>query len=310
MPKEIRPTKTPERVRQETEKIIARQEAERRERHELAEMQAESVASPEHPKKNEDSYFIDEQLGIAGIFDGMGGAEHGDIASRLASEGFLENIQKAPKTNSALIYENFIFDALRDISKKILKESEKNETLKGMGTTATVIKILEDSNGEKRAVIGNVGDSRAYLLRNGKLTRLTKDHSIVQMSIDSGEIKNDEDVEQLITWESELQKIRDIRHVVLHALGVSKEYFKKLQPDVQTVRLLEGDMIILSSDGIHDNLTDKEIEQIVNGVEVNATDGSKYPFSKQLVDKASKIESNINNPRSKEDDKTAIVIRI
>lgn len=277
---------------------------------ELVDMRAHSEASPKHPERNEDTSFADEDNGIAGVFDGMGGVKGGQMAGTLAAGAVLEKFKAMPKDASVNLWQEQMSDILKNASEEINSAAENNpSTYKGMGTTATIVKIIEGTDNEKTAVIGNVGDSRAYLLRDRKLIRLTKDQSLVQKFIDDGYIKDDEDTSKTIIYEGEAVTVGEIRNLISHALGGGLPE-KDLETEVRTVELQTGDILLLSSDGIHDNLTDGEIKKILTGVEVSPTDGSNYPFERQLVDKAAKIEADKSNPRSKADDKTAIIIKI
>ncbi len=270
---------------------------------------AESEASLEHPNINEDAFFIDKKINAAGIFDGMGGYGGGNIASEAAAGAVLEKLNELPDNASVKKIQQTISLALKTASQEILDMQENDpEKLKNMGATGTVMKIWEGKNGEKKAVIGNVGDSRAYLLRNGRLQALTKDDSLVQQLIDEGQLKNDQDLnaEAAVDMGLGKQKIKvgKIRHAMLQGLGVDAENHLKINPNMYTVDLESGDTLLLSSDGIHDNLLDKEIEMTLkNGFD-------EKDLAELLVRRAALVEIDKNNPRNKPDDKTAIIIKI
>jgi len=98
--------------------------------------------------------------------------------------------------------------------------------------------------------------------------------------------------------------IENIRRMMGQALGVHENNNKNLKPNITDVDIEEGDVLLLSSDGIHDNLTDAEIEKLLN------SGSSEQKLSKSIVENASNIAKDTNNPRAKEDDKTAIIIKI
>lgn len=270
-----------------------------------AKFSASTETSPEHPDRNEDAFFIDAENGVAGVFDGMGGHKAGNIASEMAAGAVLEQLINVPKDMPARDWEKYMKSALAKASREIVDAIKKNpEATEGMGTTATVVKFLKTPAG-KKAVIGNAGDSRAYLFRNGKLSRITKDDSVVQELIDEGTFKNDEDLDQKVTLNigqgPKEYTLGEIRAGISQALGVRETAHQNLKPNVQTIDVFSGDILMLSSDGIHDNLADKEIEDILK-------DGAAV--EERLVRRAALTEINKNNPRHKPDDKTAAVIKI
>lgn len=284
-----------------------------------AEYSAFSKESPEHPKRNEDSFFIDSDSAAAGVFDGVGGAKAGNIASEMAAGAVLEELKNAPEKMLPKDWEEYMGSAFLKASREIADAAEKNpELAKGMGTTATVVKLLETPSG-KKAIIGNIGDSRAYLWRDSKLTQLTKDDSFVQELIDEKLLPENADqnvnlkipkkiiddyLVRISSYKRTYEKkgyldVGDIRNAITQNLGASK-----IEPCVTTIDLKEGDKILLCSDGISDNALDKEIADIMDAEETEKNTAEK------LADKAAEIERNKTNPRSKPDDKTAIIIKI
>lgn len=275
---------------------------------------AKTESSMEHPDRNEDAFFVDEDEGIAGIFDGMGGHKGGQFASETGAASVLESLKSVGGELSAKEWEEKISNSMTKASQEILDLSKDDpEKMGGMGCTATILKLLETKDG-KKAIIGNAGDSRAYLLRNGKLIRLTRDDSMVQELIDLKQLKDDEDLNQKVSLDFGKGKktltVGEIRHGITQALGIGQRSHDELKPRIRTLDILPDDMLMLSSDGIHDNLTDKEIKDILNGQEFTGSKGEKMTFERQMVQKAKAIEGDESNPRSKPDDKTAIVIKI
>lgn len=182
---------------------------------------------------NEDSFYPetdgrgDQPLLIA-VADGMGGHTAGEVASRIAIEEATEttgNPERRVKTaNDAII------DAVME-----------KPSLASMGTTLTLAQL--DPIG--RVTIGHVGDSRAYLLRNGKLTQLTIDHSFVQEEIDAGRMT------------PEVARNHPNRGLITRVLGLGRD----IEVDIKRLRLLTDDRLLLCSDGLsgmieHDEIAD------------------------------------------------------
>ncbi len=197
-------------------------------------------------KNNEDGYLVQstefyveghtKKIYVLAVADGMGGHEAGEIASAMA----IERIATAP-----FLYfrggTDAVVNLIHFINRKILEKSR--EMNKKMGTTL-VLGIIDDYN----AHFFNVGDSRAYLYRYREgLKRITKDHSVVQELIDKGEITEEESM------------THPERNKITMALG-TKEHIK---PDVYSVSLNKGDILLMCSDGVHDLIKDEELENII-----------------------------------------------
>jgi protein phosphatase len=192
-------------------------------------------------KNNEDAFHVDERKGLFIVADGMGGHEAGEVASRMA----VERIKEYFDSSSFFEDEEGIILQIKEIVKKanseVYKYANWYETLKGMGTTLVLALI----RGE-RLYIAHVGDSRAYLLRDGKLSRLTEDHSLVVRMVKEGEVTEEE--------------ARDYpyRHVIDRALGVKSE----VEIDVDSFPY-KGEPLLLCTDGLTDMLEDVEIEEML-----------------------------------------------
>jgi PPM family protein phosphatase len=188
---------------------------------------------------NEDCYFASDNIFL--VADGMGGHNAGEIASKIASEMFATLFQDNFHKNTVLD-KKFFNDIFQEINKKILKKSSSDPQMEGMGTTLTCAVILE-----KIAYISHVGDSRLYLFRDKKLQLKTEDHTIVGQLYKSG----------IITYEDTFSHPK--RNFLTNVMGVSEEMFI----DFFTIELLEGDMLLLCSDGLNAMLTDSLIEKIM-----------------------------------------------
>lgn len=189
---------------------------------------------------NEDSLFIDEELGLFIVADGMGGHNAGEVASKLA----VQEIPKQVRKGLALGKDAFsvIKDAIREADRAILEASMREPAWTGMGTTV-VLAFLRGNN----VLIGHIGDSRAYMIRTGKITGLTEDHSLVAHWMAEG----------LITPEE--ARTHPARHTLLMALGTTGE----IRPAISYQPLENHDCILLCSDGLTEMLSDSELLETV-----------------------------------------------
>lgn len=218
---------------------------------------AASIASPEHPANNEDAYFLDESLGIAGLFDGMGGHAAGEVAAQIAKDSIFEALKKIPTTANPQEIQNFLIQALIEANSKIIVEAKKDPKKKDMGTSASVTKIWTGPNGERKLIFANTADSRIYLRR--------KDGTIIQVSQDNFPIPAPaEEIDQA----TELGKLSRDQHesflnrnIVFGALG-SAAILTESVIHKGIIDLEEGDEVFLTSDGIHDNLTRERIRKV------------------------------------------------
>jgi serine/threonine protein phosphatase PrpC len=193
-------------------------------------------------KKNEDSCFATEVSSgfFAIVADGMGGHSGGEVASAIVIE-----------TAKAMLEDKIPHCLNSDDIRHLLMESNlnvwnracKDKTLKGMGSTATLVFIRGS-----QAIIGHVGDSRAYLFRNGEITQLTKDHSYVQMLIENGYITQEEAL------------YHPHRNIITRAIGTDSE----VEPDINIFEVVANDVLLLCSDGLNNAVTDAQITEILN----------------------------------------------
>lgn len=185
-------------------------------------------------KKQDDSLLHEPPL--FAVADGMGGHAGGDVASRIAIETLAQQVSEEDGALSA---------AVRDANRSIYEQASKDPSLKGMGTTVTAMYANEDS-----VQIVHVGDSRAYLLRDG-LSQLTRDHTYVGRLVSQGRI-TPEDAEH-----------HPQRSYLERALGIGTE----VDVDVDVFDIQPGDRILLCSDGLHSMIDDAAIEQILSSVD-------------------------------------------
>jgi PPM family protein phosphatase len=195
-------------------------------------------------QKNEDAYLLDENLGLFIVADGMGGHNAGEVASRMAVEQISDTIRKEltlGKDHVAAIH-----DAITKANMAIFDSAAWLPEWADMGTTV-VIAFLKDN----RVTISHVGDSRAYIIRNGDILQVTEDHSFIAESIKQGWITP----EQARTHQS--------RHGLTMALGVQDE----VESETAELSWNTENCLLLCSDGLTDTLDDSEILQIIKAAE-------------------------------------------
>lgn len=192
---------------------------------------------------NEDAFFAeaDARRGVFIVADGMGGHAAGEVASEMAVQIVSRELlalasaydpEAPPRMARALQQAN------RAIYERMLAESDKQ----GMGTTASVLLLSED-----RYLIGQIGDSRIYLLRDGELRQLTKDHSYVQEQVDAG----------LLTPEQ--ARYHPYSNVITRCVGASEE----VEADLFEGTMRAGDVFLVASDGLTGMVDDRRLQQIL-----------------------------------------------
>lgn len=195
--------------------------------------------------ENQDTFAVEqgEKLLIAVVCDGMGGAEGGQIASSLAVETFMKEIR-------ALLRADMTAGQLRELASfcvakantAVHRRALQDPADQGMGTT-----LVSAVAGERDAVICNIGDSRAYLIHNGEMTRITHDHSVVQTLVENGDITAEE------------ARTHPNRNLITRALGPDETTLC----DAFDVSFAHSDKILLCTDGLVVTATDEEICRIV-----------------------------------------------
>ena len=220
---------------------------------------------------NEDSFGIDQQLGLFIVADGMGGHAAGEIASKMAIDVILDYIKRTIATNEPYLtgYNNRYSRAANRLCSAVILANQlisdtatNRQDWQGMGTTM-VAAWLPDPDSPLLSV-ANVGDSRAYLLRHGELKQLTRDHSLVEEHVRSGLISREE------------ADSSSIRNMITRALG----FRERVEADVVETEIEPGDKLLLCSDGLNTMLTDDEILTILK-----LTSGLESTC-KQLIDAA------------------------
>jgi protein phosphatase len=189
--------------------------------------------------KNEDSLYVDQKhMRIFIVADGMGGHNAGEVASKMAIEQVSESIKNkfdSISTNDEAQIKRVIEDAIYEGNKEIYNQSLSHNSWDGMGTTITMALFIDH-----KLYFAHVGDSRAYMLRQKELTQLTEDHTLVSELMKNGSITEVE------------AKTHPKRNVITKALGTEISPI----PDILSVDVDDGDVIILCTDGLTNMVDD------------------------------------------------------
>jgi protein phosphatase len=200
---------------------------------------------------NEDSYLVESNARLFLVADGMGGHAAGEIASRIAVDSISEFILHTKEDDGTWPHAydehykrstNRLVAAVRLANTRVLEAMRKDARLRGMGTT--VVACLAD---DETMSVAHVGDSRAYLIRNGELSRITNDHSWVFEQVQAG-----------MLTEAEAEK-HPLRNVITRALGGALS----VSPDASEIEVRKGDVYLLCSDGLTGMVPEEEILRVV-----------------------------------------------
>ncbi len=234
--------------------------------------------------RNEDRFVADGDLGFFAVVDGMGGHAGGELASATIAEAVTAFIRETAGDSdktwptgldarlSALA--NRLQVAIRSANRTLGTRAQANAALEGSGATLAAALF-----GDNRLAVSNVGDCRAYLLREGRLSQITRDHSVVAEQVAQGLI------------DSEAARTHPLRHVVTRAVSGHAG----MAVDTLEMEVKAGDRLVLCSDGIHGVLTDNEIAALVSA------DG-------QPLDEVCRAVIDEANARGGPDNATAIVV--
>ena len=233
---------------------------------------------------NEDSYLVADEAKLFLVADGMGGHAAGEIASRIAVDSISEFILHTKEDDGTWPHAydehyrrstNRLVAAVRLANTRVLEAMRKDARLRGMGTTVVACMADEDTMS-----FAHVGDSRAYLIRNGEMSRITNDHSWVFEQVQAG-----------MLTEAEAEK-HPLRNVITRALGGALS----VSPDASEIEVRKDDVYLLCSDGLTGMVPEEEILRVVTQ---NRDDLQKA--CQQLIDTA--------NERGGLDNITAVLVR-
>lgn len=229
---------------------------------------------------NQDSYLIDNEKMLYIVADGMGGHAGGEIASQLCIERvrtyiqndqiFTSNMQPHHPDQRILVT---LAKSINFASAKIYERALEEPSLKGMGITATVLKVIDGF-----AYFAHVGDSRLYLIRQGLIYQMTYDHSLVSEQVRAG----------LLTREE--AELHHLRNVITRSVGYQEEE----DVDANSFLLEDGDLILMCSDGLYGKISDREIAEL----------------TKDLENRAVRTLIGLANERGGDDNITVIILKI
>jgi PPM family protein phosphatase len=193
---------------------------------------------------NEDSFLVDAQRGVFLVADGMGGHAAGEIASAIASEAVGAALRQGVDGGLGAADLGVVMrECIQQAHLSIINYSATKPETRGMGTTMTALVICDD--GAFR--VGHIGDSRCYVLRDGELEQVSRDHTWVQRQVDEGR----------------LTAVGARRHHLSHVLSRALGTDSLDEPDVYAGTLLPGDLVLLCSDGLTGMLTDRLLRRIL-----------------------------------------------
>jgi serine/threonine protein phosphatase PrpC len=192
---------------------------------------------------NQDSFLIDESLGLFLVADGMGGHSGGEVASALAVQAVREVVLKSSRDNRRVPPRQLLSDAYREASRRIYDHArnENHKQLLGMGTTLVCAYSYRDS-----LFIANVGDSRAYLFKRPYLWQMTEDHSLMNEQLRAG-----------VLAEKDISSFGQ-KNVITRSVGFERE----VSCDIIERILSAGELVLMCSDGLSGLVSDEKIAEI------------------------------------------------
>ncbi len=259
-----------------------------------------SLVHEGHPDRNEDSYIADVSLQLIGAFDGVGGHPGSEEASRTAAAVIHREVHQFPACSNAKEAESLLHQALTIAHSEVVERGHGQ-----IGTTAAIAKVFYDEAGQAFVSVASVADSRIYLYRNGELSFLSYDsgREYTEASIRTiNRQRNLAEVSQAVSVAAlsvTSQVAYRHRNLINSMLGQADS-----QPIITThsIQLEAGDIILTTTDGVHDNLTHKEIAHIL------ATTSDSIDAAQVLTSAARERSRNRNHLRAKPDDMTAALL--
>lgn len=220
---------------------------------------------------NEDASFADDAQGVYVVADGMGGHAAGEVASQMAVAGVGRSLCRLREAGSDVrAVKRGLQEAVGQANREILQRAGREQEKRGMGTTLTTLVVFPSLE----YLVGQVGDSRAYRWRQGRLEQLTKDHTVVQEQVDRGLLSGEQ------------ARLHPLSHILTRALGAQAD----VEVDLLTGSAEPGDLFLLTSDGLSGMVSDAEIAEIL----VREESRSLEQVAEALVD-AAKREGGVDN---------------
>jgi protein phosphatase len=208
---------------------------------------------------NEDSAIALPELDLFAVADGMGGHVAGEVASNVAIQTVIDAVQSSSSAENVGDEESLLAAAICAANDSVVREAEARNLL-GMGTTLTVARIRG-----RTAVISHVGDTRAYLVTRDEIRQLTTDHTVVALLVAAGKVA------------AEDAHIHPGGHVLTRAIGTQAT----IEPENTNARIPTGSRLLLSSDGLHDVISDAQIHAL-------ATQSDLAAAARALIDAANR----------------------
>jgi serine/threonine protein phosphatase PrpC len=229
-------------------------------------------------KTNQDSFFISKEHKLFIVADGMGGHNGGDIASQIAVKVYPEYLIKNQNQEPV----DLIKHSIKHANVSIKQYGETHTDLVGMGTT-----IVSFYFKGQNLYVGNVGDSRAYLISNHKIFQLTRDHSLVQEKLNYG------------VYDREQAALDPQKNVLVRTVGFDDD----VEVDVFTYKVIKNDIFLCCSDGLHGKVSDEDMVYIVNEMIPNPAIATQ-----ELCDQVVKTLIGLANENGGQDNITVILV--
>ncbi len=282
---------------------------------------ARSEASTEHPERNEDAIFQLPEKGAAGVFDGVGGTERGELASTVARDYVAKKISEMSDDLDREETEKYLAETLRGADQAVRVKAAEVSAAEGReittGTTASIVKEVTDEAG-KWAVIANAGDSRVYKIKaDNSLEQLTVDDGILRIAVgvdrETDLKKKQEKLNQVREMQKTFNRAKTIdeikeaglymfwkkRNAMFNGLGAPQESEEDIiKPRIISVPLAEGERIMIASDGL-DSVGDDDIEAMLK---------KGYGANEILTMVRTKAIDEEKNWRAKPDDTSIIIM--
>jgi PPM family protein phosphatase len=278
-----------------------------------------SIACERHPLRNEDSILVDEPTGLVAVFDGVGGSAAGEIASQTAAHAtfqawrhFLHQQQKGRKIHSFLEHHDshdlcsLLQHLIHEADERVRTEGARRAGTDDLATTVALATFCKQPASKNYTMFyAHVGDSRIYLLRDKEpLRRLTNDDGLLAKLVENQIIANDDALRIDQAMRTDQLSDTEFSYFRLRG-GITQALGGPLPPTVHTnhITVFPGDRILLCTDGIHDNLIDKEIEHILQSSP--RTSAARMLIEQSLLRSHQERHMTV---RAKPDDMSAIVL--
>jgi protein phosphatase len=236
-------------------------------------------------KGNEDFLFLDDRMGLYVLADGMGGHQAGEVASEMVVDSIRDYMQQfktgsfdggddlEDADESLSQAANRILTGIRRANREVYQAAQTNKSYNGMGSTVAAVYFTNET-----LIVGNVGDSPVYLIHNGDIELLSVIHNVITE-------------QSAINPEAAKHISEQYKHLLTRAMGIEET----VQPDIVEIQHFDGDIVVMSSDGLSDLVSPEEIRDVVN---------------KERYDKACQVLVDMANARGGHDNITVIVLKI